>query len=207
MAFEDNVFINCPLDADYYALLKSILFTVIYLGLVPRIAIGCADSGEPRINKIIELIDQSKYAIHDLSRITAKRVNEFFRLNMPFELGLDIGCRQFGHRHHATKRCLILEAEQYRYQVALSDIAGSDIAAHNNRPQRASAIVRNWASPICRPDSAGAAQVWQSFINFNWENERQLKARGYSRKDIQELSIPELIQCMTHWVANQSVTR
>lgn len=204
MAFEENVFINCPLDADYYALLKPILFTVIYLRLIPRIAVERADSGESRIGKIIDLIDQSKYAIHDLSRITSSCTNEFFRLNMPFELGLDIGCRQFGHSHHATKRCLILEAEQYRYQVALSDIAGSDIVAHNNKPQRASAVVRNWFSPICRSDTEGAKQVWQSFINFTGENERILKARGYSRKDIQELSIPELIQCMTQWVAGQA---
>jgi hypothetical protein len=131
-------------------------------------------------------------------------MSEVFRLNMPFELGLDIGCRRFGHSHHATKRCLILETEQYRYQAAISDIAGSDIAAHNNKPKRVSEVVRNWFSPICRPNAAGATHVWNSFLDFTWENERILKARGYSNKDIKELSIPELIQCMTQWVAGQA---
>lgn len=96
MSFEDNVFINCPFDEEYHALLRPILFTTIYLGLKPRIALERSDSGEPRITKIIELIRESKYAIHDLSRLKARRKGEFFRLNMPFELGIDVGCRTFG---------------------------------------------------------------------------------------------------------------
>jgi hypothetical protein len=204
MSFEDNVFINCPLDLHYYVLLKPILFTTIYLGLTPRIAIERADSGETRISKIIQLIADSKYAIHDLSRIEAHHAAELFRLNMPFELGVDFGCRQFGQGQHATKRCLVLEAQQYRYQAALSDLAGSDISAHNNDPRLVATIVRNWLAPVCRPNAAGAAQIWQHFVSFTGENEALLKARGYSRKDIRELSIPELIQCMTQWVAGQA---
>jgi len=73
MAFEQNVFINCPFDDSYLPLLRPILFTVIYLGFTPRIALERLDSGEPRINKIISLIEDSKYAIHDLSRIKAKK--------------------------------------------------------------------------------------------------------------------------------------
>jgi hypothetical protein len=50
------------------------------------------DSGRPRIDKIISLIKESKYAIHDLSRLKAREAGEYYRLNMPFELGLDVGC-------------------------------------------------------------------------------------------------------------------
>jgi hypothetical protein len=41
-------------------------------------------------------------------------------------------------------------------------------------------------------------------VPHKYENERILRARRYSRKDIQELSIPELMQCMTQWVAGQA---
>jgi len=130
MGFEDSVFINCPFDDEYHHILRPILFTAIYLGLKPRIALERSDSGEPRISKIIELIKASKYAIHDLSRLRANEAGEYFRLNMPFELGIDVGCRTFGSNALGDKRCLILEAAKYRYQAALSDLSGSDIAVH-----------------------------------------------------------------------------
>jgi hypothetical protein len=69
MAFEKNVFINCPFDDQYLKLLRPLLFTVIYLGFTPRIALEALDSGEPRIKKILDLIEDSKYGIHDLSRM------------------------------------------------------------------------------------------------------------------------------------------
>ena len=93
-SFETNVFINCPFDKDYYIpLLRPLLFTIIYLGFKPRIATETFDSGKPRLQKIIDLILDSKYSIHDLSRIKSKNKNELFRLNMSFELGIDIACK------------------------------------------------------------------------------------------------------------------
>ncbi len=32
MAFERNVFVNCPFDTQYVPLLRPLLFTIIYLG-------------------------------------------------------------------------------------------------------------------------------------------------------------------------------
>ena len=56
MPFERNVFVNCPFDeAYYYPLLRPLLFTIIYVDLLPRIATERLDSGEARISKIIEL--------------------------------------------------------------------------------------------------------------------------------------------------------
>lgn len=62
MDFAKSVFINCPFDRDYYPLLRPILFTVIYLGLKPRIALEELDSGMPRMAKISQLIAESQYA-------------------------------------------------------------------------------------------------------------------------------------------------
>jgi len=201
MPFEDNIFINCPLDADYQVLLRPILFTIIYLRFTPRIALERMDSGESRIAKIIELIGESKYAIHDLSRIQAMQPAEIFRLNMPFELGLDVGCRRFGNDKHAAKQCLVLEAERYRYQAALSDLSGSDISAHNNNPKKALTAVRAWLVSISRPDAVGATKIWESFANFMAKKHKSLRARGFSNREIQDLAIPELIQCMVQWTA------
>lgn len=67
------------------------------------------NSGETHFCKIVEPVRKSKYAIHDLSRIKAKRAGEYFRLNMPFELGLNVGCCCFGSGEQMGKRCLILE--------------------------------------------------------------------------------------------------
>jgi hypothetical protein len=83
MAFDRNVFVNCPFDEAYLPLLRPILFVTLYLGLTPRIALENLDSGRPRIEKIIALIEQSKYAVHDLSRMQAERAGEYYRLNMP----------------------------------------------------------------------------------------------------------------------------
>jgi hypothetical protein len=200
MAFESNVFINCPFDDGYYGILRPILFTTIYLGLKPRISLERSDSGESRIAKILELIRESKYAIHDLSRIKAKKAGDIFRLNMPFELGLDVGCRNFGGGVFSQKRCLILEAERYRYQAALSDLSGSDIAAHGNEPKQAATAVRNWLASQCCPDAAGPTKIWAAFNDFMAVNYDDLKARGYGDTDISSLPMSELIVCMQNWM-------
>ncbi len=95
MDFEKNIFINCPFDDDYFPLLKPLLYTIKKIGFNPRISLERNDSGEIRLHKIKELIESSKYSIHDLSRAKAKKVGEYFRQNMPFELGLDLGCRDY----------------------------------------------------------------------------------------------------------------
>ena len=76
--FNKNIFVNCPFDEDYKPLLKSLLFTIIYCGFNPRIALERFDSGEGRLSKIKELIDSSIYSIHDLSRIKSNRTIYFY---------------------------------------------------------------------------------------------------------------------------------
>lgn len=201
MAFEDNVFINCPFDEDYYQLLRPLLFTVLYLGFQPRISSERNDSGEARFEKICELVGASKYAIHDLSRIEATKRGELFRLNMPFELGLDVGCRRFGQGAHAQKQCLILETKRYRYQAAISDLSNSDIAAHNDDPHEVVVQVRNWLAqrmPVAPAD--GASRIFGSFIEFMAANDEDLQATGHSKAEIANLPVSELMDRMQVWV-------
>lgn len=204
MAFSKNVFINCPFDDDFLPLLRPILFTVIYLKFKPRIAVERMDSGEPRISKIIELIADSQFAIHDLSRIKAKKAGELFRFNMPFELGIDVGCRLFKGGARSTKKCLILEAQRYRYQAALSDLSNSDIGVHSNKPEKAAAEIRNWLNTQCRLKAPGPAKIWGAFNDFMGDNYDRLSARGFSPKNIEMLAIPELIECMEEWTEDNA---
>lgn len=201
MAFKTSVFINCPFDVDYLSLLRPILFCVTDLGFEPRIALERLDSGEPRVKKIVELVRESKFAIHDLSRLQAESVGELFRLNMPFELGLDVGCRVFGSKELITKKCLILEAERYRYQAAISDLSGSDIAVHKNDPLEALTEVRNWLATQAELRAPGPAAIWGRFTDFMADNYDTLKARGFSDANIQKLPVSELLPCIKEWVA------
>ena len=124
--YDKNIFINCPFDDEYFLLLKPLVFTIVYFGFSPRISLESSDSGLARLDKIIGLIKDSRYAIHDLSRLQARKVDEYYRLNMPFELGLDYGLRRFDSEF-SDKRSLILETKEYEYMKAISDINGFDI--------------------------------------------------------------------------------
>lgn len=141
--FADHVFINCPFDADYAPLFEAIVFCIVDCGFIPRCALEESDSGQVRLEKICQMIEECKYAIHDLSRSELGE-NLLPRFNMSFELGLDLGCRRFGLPLSKTKKCLIMDAEKYLYQAFLSDLAGHDIKAHKNSPDRAMTTVRNW---------------------------------------------------------------
>jgi len=170
----------------------------LYVGLNPRTALESLDSGRPRIDKIVKLIKESRYAIHDLSRLQAREAGEYFRLNMPFELGIDVGCRLF-HRGCRGKRCLILEAERYRYQAAISDLSNSDIAVHKNDPQTLVISVRNWLNNQVQLGAPGPSRVWGAFLEFMGDNYDVLKTRGFSDRDIEQLPVDELITSMRTW--------
>jgi len=198
--FSKNVFINCPFDDQYIPLLRSILFTIIYLGFTPRIALERFDSGEARINKIIDLIKASKFSIHDLSRIESSEKSEYFRLNMSFELGVDIGCRIFKDGQVKEKKCLILEKERYRYQKALSDLSNSDIKNHNNEPEEVIRQIRDWfvVNELERADSGTI--IWESFNEFMADFYLKREEEGFRKKDIQRMPIPEFISFINEWI-------
>jgi len=86
MSYQTNIFINCPFDIDYYPLLKPLLFTVIFCDLKPRLS-ETTDGDHIRIRQIQELVNDSKYSIHDISRIIPKSKKDLPRFNMPFRFG------------------------------------------------------------------------------------------------------------------------
>ena len=199
--FEQSIFLNCPFDKEFEAILQAILFAISYMGFHPRLALESQNSAELRLAKICSMIEDCKYSIHDLSRCQAKRKGEHYRLNMPFELGLDYGCRQYMDGRQ-NKVILILEERPYRYQAALSDLAGCDIQSHGSDPEKAVRIVRNWLAHEAKIEAPGPARIWSSYGDFQtyyWD--RQLKA-GFSEEDIKEFPTGALLPIMQEWMAN-----
>ena len=195
-----NAFVNCPFDKAYEPILQALLFCLVRFGLRPRIASEQSDAGTPRLKRILDLIRSSRYSIHDLSRCQASRVNEHYRLNMPFELGMDFGCLHYGGPPYSDKLILILEEKPYRYQAAISDLAGSDIAAHEGDYATAVRKVRNWLAGQGGFEFIGAAQILAEYEDFQqWYYRRQLRA-GFSDDDIQDYSTADLLRAMFDWV-------
>ena len=113
---------------------------------------------------------------------------------------MDFGCRHYGANPLSTKVILVLEERRYRYQAAISDLAGCDIEAHRGNYRKAVRKVRKW---LAGQDGLGVvlgtAGILAQYEDFQkWYYERQLKA-GFSQKDIQDYSTAELLGAMFEW--------
>lgn len=142
--FDRNVFINCPFDNQYTPLFNAIVFAIHDIGFRPRCALEASNAGQFRLEKILTIISECKYSIHDLSRTELDASSGLPRFNMPLELGLDLGCKKFGKSHHTEKISLVLDVERFRYQKFISDISGQDISPHGGKEKEVIGIVRNW---------------------------------------------------------------
>jgi hypothetical protein len=138
-----HVFINCPFDPEYQPLFYPLVFAIHDAGFIARCALETIDSGDTRLMKIIKIIEQCKYGIHDISRTELSVASHLPRFNMPFECGLFWGCLHYGQKQQ-SKRIMVLDSEENRYQASLSDIAGQDINVHHNDPQVLIDKVRVW---------------------------------------------------------------
>jgi hypothetical protein len=204
MPFERNVFINCPYDQEYSPLLRALAFTLLYLKMEPKLS-QTISSSAIRINEIKIHIRNSKYGIHDISRSKPMKKNELPRFNMVYELGLDIGCSEYGGKKFKGKRALILETEKHHYHKVISDISGQDIEAHNDDPKNLILKVRNWLSN----NNSGAiipghSEIWIAFNQFNADLTSNLLSK-YTPSDIEEMPVGDYIKFARVWIANFSV--
>lgn len=199
MPFETNVFINCPFDQKFKKFLEPILFTVLYCDFNPLIS-QTRDSGKVRLNSIIDLVRNSKYSIHDLSRNQASQAGEISRFNMPFELGIDLGIRHSGVKQFEEKKCLILDTKKYQYQAALSDISGNDIEIYYESVQELIRVVRNWLGMHNESVRTGPRLIYENFCEFKVHLYETLSMDGFSRKDIKHLSKNEFIALAHEWI-------
>lgn len=167
--YEKSVFINCPFDSAYEPLLQALIFAVRHMRLVPNSALDPSDAGQPRFDKILALIESSKYSIHDISRTEVDLNHGLPRFNVPFELGLDLGCKRYGKRPQQQKTTLILDVDRFRYRTFISDIAGFDIEEHNGSVARVITVVRNWlrhTSDRIKFEVPSGATIYDRYLAF-----------------------------------------
>ena len=201
MPFQINVFINCPFDNDYQLLLRPLLFTVLYLGYKPKIS-QTQSSSDIRVNQIKSYIKDSKFGIHDLSRCKPLKEGDLPRFNMPYELGLDVGCLEFGSRKLKTKKILILETDRFHYQKVLSDIAGQDIENHDDDPQTLIRKIRDWFSSLStRKSYPSPTVIWTAFNQFGADLNEEL-IEDYSQKDIDSMPVEEYVKFARRWITS-----
>lgn len=161
---ENAIFINCPFDKDYLPLLRALLFVSRFYNLEVKIASSDLDSKSNRLARIIALMKDSKYSIHDLSRMKADKVGEYYRMNMPFELGLDYGLGE------QQKVFLIFENEPYKLKIALSDINGWDVRPHFDNPETLIMEFRRWI--VANSDVSktlkdfSSSDIWYKYNDF-----------------------------------------
>jgi hypothetical protein len=121
-------------------------------------------------------------------------------MNMPFELGIDYGCRRFGGEPLSQKSVLILEETRYDYQKTLSDISGWDIEAHEGDHIKAVRHVRNWLVRQANAQPVGPTRILSDYADFQeWYWEREL-AMGASEDDIRAYPTVHMVDAMRQWV-------
>lgn len=195
--YDRNVFINGPFDSAYTPIFEAIVFAVYDAGFLARSALERFDSSEIRLQKIVSLIRESRFSIHDLSRTQLDETTALPRFNMPLELGIDIGCKAFS-RPHSRKSFLIFDSERYRFQKYLSDIGGQDIHQHANDPRLAVVRVRDWL----RTESGvatipGGSAIYNRYLEYRRELTRICTEL---RLDIDGLTFTDLSNTIYVWL-------
>ncbi len=203
--YHSSVFINCPFDPQFAALFDAIVFAIYDCGFKPRCARETESSGVVRIDFIANLIRDCRLAIHDLSRagLTIPEggtvADGLPRFNMPLELGLFMGARYFGGRHHSLKNYVIFVEKKAPYRKLISDIAGQDPKEHHNDPTRIIREIRDWLAteaPATRtPGGTAIAARYGEFRNA-------LPALAHAvRQEVAELKFVDYCALAESWLA------
>jgi hypothetical protein len=170
---------------------------------LPRSAREVENGTQTRIDKIQEIIKDSKYGIHDISCTELCDENSLPRFNMPFELGLFMSAKTFGQKKQKEKSCLILDREKFRFQRFLSDIAGQDIRGHRGDLNELVKQVSAWLKNLPEKKSkAGGTEVFKQFSEFNSTIFPVLCAQDSLESD--EVSFNDYSQYVSAWLSQIS---
>lgn len=197
-----TVFVNCPFDDEYQVLFEAIIFSILSCGFIPRCAKESMNSDEIRINKIISIIKESKYGIHDLSRVEFSKDSPLPRFNMPLELGIFIGCQKYGGTIHKQKRYLVFDKEQYRYKRFISDISGQDIQGHNNNPEKIITSIRGWLAHVSNKTIPGPNFHYERYKLFKKELSDRCKKYDW---DYDKLTYKEYIKLIKEFIKDETI--
>jgi len=203
--FSRSVFVNCPYDDEYLPLLQALVFTVHACGFEARLAMLEVGPQHLRLDALVDLVKACQFGIHDLSRVQWTGGDRLPRFNMPFELGLAYGALRFGARRCRGMRLLVLEAEAYRHQKTLSDIAGLDGKVHGNMEEKLIGCVRDFLAAHIDPRPVGPTRVRSLYDQFRTELPSLATRKGLTLDELTPLNrFADWYALATAWLRQQA---
>ena len=202
-SYTESVFLNCPFDDEYLKLFQALIFSVYYCGFIPRSAKEENTATENRLRKIYTMIEDSRYGIHDLSRVELDSDNKLPRFNMPFELGLFLGCNQYSEgRKQKLKQCMVMDSKPHRFKISLSDLGGVDGYGHADDPEQIIKVVRNWLQTASKKTLIPSALIIKNQYSI-FLNELPSICEE-SQFDLDDLSYNEYLTIVEEWIDEYS---
>ena len=182
-------------------MLEAMIFCVVRAGMTARLASESLEAGQSRLEKIISLIENCKYSIHDLSRAVSKKKGEAFRMNMPFELGLDMGRRRAPDNLRSDKKFVVFEHVPYELKRCLSDLNGVDVQFHRSNVDQVLKKVKDFLRVEAGRPLPGAAALEQEYYTFlGWMTEKKI-FEGHTEDEAKDLPTQERLDEMVGWNA------
>lgn len=134
-----GVFLNYPYDDAYLGFSDAIHFAVVASNRLPVCATDLSLPDTPRLSVVERLVEQCRYSVHDLSRVTGEGEGNYARLNMALELGMAMQ-RRFDDRHHYA----ICISTKHVLDLVASDLKGSDPICYNESASGLCLQVHAW---------------------------------------------------------------
>jgi hypothetical protein len=155
----DRVFLNIPYDEKFESLFLAFISGICAFGFVPRATLEIATSSR-RLDRILDLIHECRYSIHDLSRVELDgKSPRTPRFNMPFELGLSVAHEK--SRPGKNHRWFVCESRRFRLAKSLSDLNGTDPFIHDGT---VAGLFRELCSMFRRPGRQPTVQqMWRIY--------------------------------------------
>ena len=150
-------------------------------------------------DKIMKLIEECPYRIHDISRTELDTKTRLPRFNMPLELGIFLGAKRYGSDFQKKKQCLILDRRDFRYQKFMSDISGQDIRSHELNISRIITHVRDFLRTI-GDHVPGGARICEDFEKFQEDKMAICKRLDLDWKN---LTFRDQTYVIGEWVSQQ----
>lgn len=155
---ERSVFINCPFDDLFKPLMDAIILATVACGYIPRTAVDSGDVARPRMQRIVETMQECRYSIHDLSRCQGSGDwDNYARFNMPLELGMALILEH---------DWLVIVPEGHNYTAFVSDLGGYDLPPADPVPGDVIAVVVPWLSTRRNEFTISAGAVTSAFAGF-----------------------------------------
>ena len=182
----NSVFLNIPYDEEFQQLHLAYIVGLYQFRLVPCPASGIP-GGERRLDRILALIRNCRYSIHDLSGVELS-VNPPAtpRFNMPVELGMTITWEKL---HPSRHTWFVWESSPFRLRKSMSDLNGTDPDIHFGEVEGVLSELRN---ALVSRDAPPVQAMMEAYRKVSGKLERVFASSGtrnaYSPTVFKELS-------------------